>query len=249
MLQIFSLRLERRFKRMLRGSSDDVRVFQFLRLNEQKFTFVRSNNASSAVCSSRETIGRKSNGKGAFSFIRKQGWKPQGGRKAHRWEETPIFWNDITISKENTATASAHVCLSLVVAAPLREDNENPKCQLVFFCPFHLPQVAEASVHYFRNSRSLSHQLLSSYGVVYFICGTWLSLRTFGFLSEFLIVDLCCCYRYYFSSVDYFLTFLPPAIHCVSRYNDQLKTCGWELSPWKDAQLSFIRERQVRTTS
>lgn len=190
---------------MLRGLSDDVRVFQFLRLNEQKFTFVRSNNASSAVCSSRETIGRKSNGKSAFSFIRKQGWKPQEGRKAHQWEETPIFWNDIIISKESTAPASTHVCLSLVIAAPLREDNENTKRQLVPFCPFHLPQGADVLVHYFRNNRSLSHQLLSSDGVIYFICGTWLSLCTFGFLSEFLIVDLCCCYRYYFSSTDYFL--------------------------------------------
>lgn len=226
---------------MLRGLSDDVRVFQFLRLNEQKFTFVRSNNASSAVCSSRETIGRKSNSKGAFSFIRKQGWKPQEGRKAHQWEETPIFWNDIIISKENTAPASTHVCLSLVIAAPLREDNENTKCQLVPFCPFHLPQGADVLVHYFRNNRSLSHQWLSSDGVIYFICGTWLSLRVSNCRSLLLLPLLFFIHRLLF-------TFLPPAVHCVSRYNDQLKTRGWELSPWKDAQLSFIRERQVRPT-
>ena len=145
------------------------------------------------------------------------------------------------------ATDSTHVCLSLVIVAPLREDKEKPQCQLVLFYPFHLPQIAQVLVHYFRNNRSLSHQLLGSYGVIYFICGTWLSLRTFGFLSEFLIVALCCCYCYYFSSIDYFL---PSSHQQYTAFPDitiNLKR-GWELSPWKDAQLSFIRERQVKTT-
>lgn len=87
------------------------------------------------------------------------------------------------------------------------------KCDAkVSVVPLHLPQISEVLLHYFRNNCSLSHQSLSSYGVIYFICGTWLSLGTFGFLSELLSAFLCCCDCYSFPSIEYFFTFLSPGI-------------------------------------
>lgn len=66
---------------MLRGLSDYVRVFQLMQLNEQKFTFARRN-TSSTVCNSRKaTVGKKSNTKRSFYFIRKHKVGNSGGNK------------------------------------------------------------------------------------------------------------------------------------------------------------------------